>query len=92
MGLLKPRPSTTTFPTKHSGGEGCHLQGDALPKLLSLLASLQILQHVVKLHHTHGRQAESTSSTADDVDEVIVVSRGQVDESVVDVLQREREV
>lgn len=70
-----------------SGREGCHLQGDTLPQLLGLLASLQVLQHIVELHHAHRRQAESTSSTADDVDEVVVVSRCQVDEPVVDVLQ-----
>lgn len=71
-----------------SGGEGRHLQGDALPQLLGLLASLQVLQHVVKLHHAHGRQAESAASAADDVHKVVVVSRRQVDEPVVDVLQR----
>lgn len=84
MGLLKAQ-------VQDSGGEGCHLQGDALPQLLGLLSSLQVLQHIIKLHHTHGCQTESTSSTADDVDKVIVICRGQVDEPMVDVLQRERE-
>lgn len=92
MGLLKPRsgPSTLSPRACCSGGESCHLQGDPLPQLLGLLASLQVLQHVVKLHHTNRCQAESTSSAADDVDEVIVVGRRQVDEPVVDILQRER--
>ena len=72
-----------------SGGEGGHLQGDALPQLLGLLASLQVLQHIVELHHAHRCQAERTTSAADDVHKVIVVCRRQVDEPVVDVLQRE---
>ena len=73
-----------------SGGEGGHLQGDPLPQLLGLLASLQVLQHVVELHHPHRRQAEGAASAADDVDKVVVVGRGQVDEPVVDVLWRRR--
>lgn len=73
-----------------SGGESCHLQGDALPQLFGLLASLQVLQHIIELHHTHRRQAESAAGTADDVDKVIIVRRCQVDESVVDILRRQR--
>lgn len=73
-----------------SGGESCHLQGNALPQLLGLLASLEVLQHVVKLHHSHRRQAEGAPGAADDVDEVVVVGGRQVDEPVVDVLQRHR--
>ena len=71
-----------------SWGEGGHLQGDALPQLLGLLAPLEVLQDVVELHHAHRRQAEGPPGAADDVDEVIVVGRRQVDEPVVDVLQR----
>lgn len=74
-----------------SGREGGHLQGDPLPQLLGLFPSLQILQHVIKLHHSHRRQAEGAPSAADDVHKVIVVGRGQVDEPVVDVLWRSRE-
>lgn len=69
-----------------SGGESCHLQRDALPELLGLLASLQVLQDIVELHHTHRCQAESTASAADDVDKVIIISRCQMDEPVMDVL------
>lgn len=71
-----------------SGGEGGHLQGDPLPKLLGLFPSLQILQHIIKLHHSNWRQAEGAPSAADDVHKVIVVSRGQMDKPVVDVLWR----
>lgn len=83
-------PSSVSFYC--SGGESCHLQGDALPQLFGLLASLQVLQHVVELHHTHGCQAESAAGAADDVDEVVVVRGCQVDEPVVDVLWRQRDM
>lgn len=83
-----PEPGDPVTPVCCSGREGGHLQGNTLPQLLGLLAPLQVLQHVVELHHAHGRQAESTPSAADDVDKVIVVSRRQMDEPVVDVLQR----
>lgn len=70
-------------------GECGHLQRDALPQLLGLFASLQILQHVVELHHPHRREAKRPPGAADDVDEVVIVGRCQVDESMVDVLRRE---
>ena len=70
-----------------SWGEGGHLQRDALPQLLGLLAPLQVLKHVVELHHSHRGQTEGPAGTADDVDKVVVVGRGQVDQPVVDILQ-----
>lgn len=76
-------------PEAPSGGEGGHLQGDPLPQLLGLLPPLEVLQHIVELHHSHRRQAERAAGAADDVDEVVVVSRGQVDEPVMDVLWTE---
>lgn len=80
------RSSPTPLPSQ-SWGEGGHLQRDALPQLLGLLAPLQVLQHVVELHHAHRGQAEGPAGAADDVDKVVVVGRGQVDQPVVDVLQ-----
>lgn len=73
-----------------SGGEGGHLQRDPLPQLLGLFAPLQVLQDVVKLHHSHRGEAEGAAGAADDVDEVVVVGRGQMDEPVMDVLWREQ--
>lgn len=83
------RPGAGPRPEAPSGGEGGHLQGDPLPQLLGLLPPLEVLQDIVELHHPHRRQAERTAGAADDVDEVVVVSRGQVDEPVVDVLWAE---
>lgn len=67
-------------------GKGCHFQRDALPQLLCLLSSFQVLQHVVELHHADRRQAKSTPSTANNVDKVVVVGGRQMNKSVVDVL------
>lgn len=86
----KPRSRPRCGPRSRSGrsgGEGRHLQWDALPQLLGLLASLQVLQDIVELHHAHRRQAEGSPGATDNVDEVVVVGGRQVDEPVVDVLQ-----
>jgi len=52
---------------------------DALPQvLLTVLGSADRLEHLVELVHSAGNHAERVTSTADDADEVVVVSRRDV--------------
>lgn len=67
--------------------EGGHFQRDPLPQILCLLATLQVLENIIKLHHAHGSQAEGASGAADGIHKVIVVSWSEMDQPVMDVLQ-----
>lgn len=71
--------------------EGGHFQRDPLPQLLCLLAALQVLENIIKLHHAHGSQAEGASGAADGIHKVIVVSWSEMDQPMMDVLDGNRE-
>lgn len=71
--------------------EGGHFQRDPLPQIFCLLATLQVLENIIKLHHAHRSQAEGASGAADGIHKVIVVSWSKVDQPVMDVLDGNRE-
>lgn len=61
-----------------------------MPQILCLLAALQVLENIIKLHHAHGSQAEGASGAADGIHKIIVVSWSEVDQPVMDVLDGNR--